>query len=116
MGRRRSWTMLRKAAVFQAHGGICHLCGEKIDGTRERWDLEHIIAIARGGADDESNVAPAHVDCHKPKTAEDRRLMAKEARVKAKHIGAKPQPKRRLPGGKGSGWRAKVGGGWERRE
>ena len=113
---RRSWTARRRLALFEAHGGKCHLCGAKIDGTREAWDVEHIIAVARGGDDDESNCAPAHVACHKAKTAQDVGLIAKETRVRAKHNGARPKPKRALPGSKGSAWRAKIGGTWERRE
>lgn len=112
---RKSWTMLRKMRVFEAHKGICHLCGGKIDGTREAWELEHIIPIAMGGADDETNVAPAHVSCHKGKTATDKAQIAKANRVRAKHNAARAGPKRLIPGSKGTGIRKKVNGGTERR-
>lgn len=115
MTKRRTWTPKRKLAVFEAHGGICHLCGAKIDGTREPWELEHIIPIALGGADDETNAKPAHVACHRAKTTQDVAQIAKANRVRAKHFGAKPSAKRALPGSKSSPWKAKIGGGWEKR-
>lgn len=116
MTRRRTWTAKRRLAVFERDGGLCHICGAKIDGTREAWELEHVIPIALGGDDDESNVRPAHVACHKGKSAQDAANLAKANRVRAKHIGAKPQPRSRLPGGKGSGWKRKINGTVERRE
>lgn len=92
---RRSWTQKRKLALFEDHRGICHICGDKIDGTRERWDVEHIIPLAIGGDDDESNCAPAHDRCHKHKTSTDRRDIAKTERIRAKHQGAR-KPRSRL--------------------
>jgi len=89
---RRSLTTLQRARLFEGHGGICYLCGEKIK-IGEAWEDEHIIARELGGSDDWDNRAPAHVGCHKPKTAEDRKLIAKSNRVRANHIGAK-QPSR----------------------
>lgn len=106
---RRTWTPLRKMKVFEVHQGRCHICGERIDGTREPWDLEHLIPIAMGGADDETNVAPAHVACHKGKTATDKVQIAKANRVRGKHIGAH-KPKSLIPGSKGSGFRRKMDG------
>lgn len=107
---RRSWTAKRKLAVFEAHKGRCHICGERIDGTREPWELEHIIPVAMGGDDDETNAAPAHVACHKDKTKRDVKAIAKANRVRAKHIGAKAKPRNPLPGSKGSGFRKKMDG------
>ena len=88
---RRTWTPRRKLAVFEAHSGRCHLCHGKIDGTREPWELEHIIPLAMGGADDETNVAPAHVACHRAKTTKDAGQIAKANRVRAKHKGSRVQ-------------------------
>lgn len=107
---RRKWTAKRRLAVFESHGGKCHLCGEKIDGTKERWDLEHLIPLAIGGEDIESNVAPAHVSCHKVKTVVDAGNIAKANRIRAKHQGAHVS-KHPLPGGRNSKLKRKVGGG-----
>jgi 5-methylcytosine-specific restriction endonuclease McrA len=63
----------------------------------EKWDLEHVIPIAMGGDDDEENLRPAHKSCHKAKTKDDVKAVAKAKRRQAKHLGAKvkkPWPKR----------------------
>lgn len=112
---RRTWTPRRKLAVFETHGGKCHICGQKIDGAREPWELEHLIPVAMGGEDDETNVAPAHVACHSAKTKKDRKQIAKANRVRAKHNGAK-QTKHPLPGSKSSGWKRKISGEVVRRD
>ena len=101
--------------VFDRHGGVCHITGRKIQ-TGEAWECDHVVALANGGENRESNLAPALVDAHKAKTAEDVKKKAKDARVRAKHIGARPKPRRTMPGAKGSGWKAKIGGGWEKRD
>lgn len=101
MTRRRSWTPLRRLAVFEAHGGRCHLCGCKVQ-VGERWELEHRIPLALGGPDDETNVAPAHKACHARKTVVDAGNHAKAERVRAKHFGAA----QRRP----SKWKRKVSG------
>jgi len=44
--------------------GCCHLCGRK--GATQ---VDHVVPLAEGGADDESNLAPIHDDCHAQKTA-----------------------------------------------
>lgn len=66
---RRPLSPMRKLALFEKAGGVCHLCGLKING--KGWDVEHVIPLALGGADDETNMRPAHKECHAPKTAED---------------------------------------------
>jgi 5-methylcytosine-specific restriction endonuclease McrA len=96
MTRRRSMTALRRARIFDAHEGVCHICGLKI-AVGDAWDAEHIIALEISGDDSDENLAPAHKDCHRTKTADDAGLIAKARRVHAKHIGAY-RPKRRLGG------------------
>lgn len=79
----------KRAYLFNWHGGICHLCGLKIDGTRERWEVEHVIPRSMIGklADTDDNMKPAHVDCHKQKTAEDKGNLARAVRRKDRHTG-----------------------------
>jgi 5-methylcytosine-specific restriction enzyme A len=113
MTRRMSPT--RRARIFAAHDGRCHLCGEKIDGTRERWEVEHLVAYALTRDDSDENLAPAHVACHAAKTALDVAAIAKAARVARKHIGAH-RPKSTLPGSKGSGWKRRIDGTIKRRD
>ena len=53
------------------------------------WELEHILALCNGGEHRESNMAPALVAPHTDKTRADRRLKAKNDRVRKKHLGLK---------------------------
>lgn len=110
---RRKRTTLQRAAIFEAHEGKCHICGSRIDGTREAWELEHIVAYELMRDDSDENLAPAHVSCHKAKTRDDKAIIAKAKRVSAKHKGAH-QPKSKIPGSKGTGWRKKMDGTVER--
>lgn len=89
MARRKKRTPLQAMALFEQHGGICHICGQKIDGTREGWDLEHVIALEISGDDSDENLRPAHKACHAEKTRDDKGRIAKAKRVRAKHLGAK---------------------------
>jgi len=103
MVKRRTLTPLQRLKVFEAARAYCHLCGQKIQ-VGERWEVEHRIPLAMGGADDETNMSPAHVACHVEKTRVDRRDLAKVDRIRAKHRGATRStwPK--------SKWRRKVNG------
>ena len=68
MTARRSISKAMRARVFAAHKGRCWLC-RGIIATGEKWQVEHQVALVLGGADDETNMAPAHVDCHRTKTS-----------------------------------------------
>ena len=81
---------LERARLFNLHGGKCHLCGNKIN-VGEGWELEHVIAWELTRDESDENVKPAHVACHKIKTADDVRGIRKADRIKAKHIGAWPK-------------------------
>jgi 5-methylcytosine-specific restriction endonuclease McrA len=85
------------------------LCERSIDGARERWIVEHIRALELGGADELSNMAPAHEACALAKTREDHRRAARAKRQKIRHIGA-DEPKRPLPFGKRSPWKRTLSG------
>ncbi|MBN2759496.1 MAG: HNH endonuclease [Rhodobacteraceae bacterium] len=95
MTRRMSPT--RRARIFEAHNGICHICGQQIDGTKERWDADHVIALEISGDDTDANLAPAHEKCHRAKTStEDVPRIAKAKRVQRKHQGAH-RPRQKIP-------------------
>ena len=85
MTKRKRLSVADKVAIFVRHKECCHICGQSVVG--KRWEVEHIIPLALGGADDESNWAPAHKACHAPKTAEDVADIARAKRREAKHIG-----------------------------
>ncbi len=117
MSRRRHIGPRERLAIFEAAGGRCHLCGDKIDGTAQRWEVEHVVPLELGGDETKGsgNLQPAHVGCHRVKTTADAGRIAKAKRVEARHKGAR-RSSRQLPGGKGSAWKHKIGVGWVRRE
>jgi 5-methylcytosine-specific restriction endonuclease McrA len=92
--KRKSLTAKERLRLFTLHGGRCHFCGVKIDGTRERWEISHEIPLELGGADDDENRLPAHYGCHREHTAtKDIPMIAKAKRTHEKHVGAR-RPKR----------------------
>jgi 5-methylcytosine-specific restriction endonuclease McrA len=55
----------RRLRVLRAYAGVCHVCGRC--GADQ---VDHVIPLAFGGADDESNLRPIHATpCHRAKTA-----------------------------------------------
>ncbi|MDF2813075.1 MAG: hypothetical protein K0S56_4106 [Microvirga sp.] len=98
---RPSISNTKRAALFKLHGGICHICGQKIDGTRERWEIEHIIMRAMIGklADTDDNMQPAHIACHKVKTGQDRKNLAKSDATAGGTSGLTSRRRRCLPVG-----------------
>lgn len=82
----RRMTKARRLRIFDVAKGICHLCGLQIQ-LGEKWEAEHLIALACGGKDEDENLRPAHLDCHAVKTKRDVRDAAKIKRIRARHIG-----------------------------
>lgn len=66
--------------VFEKDAGKCYLCG--LPASRDNFDLEHEIALELGGLDELSNYRVAHKDCHKIKSKDDIRLIAKGRRIR----------------------------------
>lgn len=99
--------------IFEAHKGICHLTGRKIEAG-DAWDLDHVQALCNGGENRETNLAPALRDAHRAKTAADVKVRAKSDRVRKKHIGIH-QTKAIIPGSKRSPWKRKLDGTLVRR-
>jgi len=90
MSKRRSISKAMRVRIFDAASGVCHLCKLPINATRgEKWHVEHVKPLWEGGSDDESNMAPAHVDCHATKSSEEAAPRAKGTRQRASHIGIK---------------------------
>lgn len=110
MVRRRHWSTRARAALFMAHGGICHLCGGKIHAT-EAWDVSHETPLELGGADDDTNAKPAHRKCHRVHTAEtDIPAIAKAKRNEARHRGFKAASRTPLPFSRNSRLKKKLDG------
>lgn len=110
MTRRRNMSTTRRRRIFLAANGTCHICGCKIDGTKEAWDADHVIPLEISDDDSDENLRPAHRKCHQRKTAkEDAPTIAKCKRVEAKHNGAH-KPKSRFQTSRDGPWKQKVGG------
>lgn len=96
--RRKSMSPSRRLRIWEAHGGKCCLCSAKIDGSREKWTVEHIRALGLGGEDKDDNCAPAHETCRREKDKADVAMIAKAKAMKRVHIGIKKEgPKLKGP-------------------
>lgn len=85
---RRRFNDKDRARIFAANNGCCHICGGKIDGVREAWEIEHVIAWELTRDDSDENLRPAHIACHKIKThKQDRPAINKAKRREAKYLG-----------------------------
>lgn len=93
-----------RVRVFEREGGRCWISGRKIM-PGEAWELDHRIALINGGRHAEDNLFPALKVHHRAKTDDDLAIKSKVARVRAKHVGAWPEPTRKMqsrpfPGGR----------------
>lgn len=108
MTKRRRLSRLQRTRIFDRNTGICVLCWLRIDAPKEKWIVEHLKPLWLGGADDESNMGPAHERCAIEKTVSEAPVKAKSDRVRANHLGIrKPST---FPCGRNSKWKRKVSG------
>lgn len=108
---------VRKAAWDRA-GGLCECGCDRPFGAhpKERPHYDHIIPAKLNGPATLDNCRVIRIDCHEAKTAgEDMPRIVKVRREDKRRTGLSA-PKRKLPGSRDSGWKAKIGGGWERRD
>lgn len=111
MTARPSSTKLRRIC-FEAHKIqgphglhlLCHICGGVIWPAKNAWEAEHVLRRCLSNDDSATNLRPAHVKCHKVKTAADVSENAKGKRVADKHHGIKAK---KSWGGK---WKRKMDG------
>lgn len=94
--------------VLEAYGGKCADTCVKIRAGGG-WQMDHIIALANGGENRETNLQPLITKAHKEKTADDVAMKAKDRRIKSKHMSIH-KPKSIMPGSKASKWKRKVDG------
>lgn len=81
--------------LFLRQMGRCAISGVKIM-PRDKTAVDHIVPLKDGGANRESNLQIILVSEHKKKTAREASDRAKVARIRAKHHGYFPKPKRPL--------------------
>lgn len=99
-----------RARVFLAKGGKCHRCHRLIrPGAGDKWTLEHLIAIANGGANAEPNLDLTCSWCLPAKNAEDVAQKAADYGKRLRHLGLK-KAKHPLPGSRASKWKRKIDG------
>lgn len=93
---RKPLSPTQRLKLFEAHKGLCGLCGAQIRAG-EPWIDEHIIPLGLGGSNDLTNRAPVHAACAASKTHGkdgDAAKIAKAKRVKMRHLGMiKPKQK-----------------------
>lgn len=112
---RRHISTRERAAIFSRCGGICHLCGGRIN-VGEAWEVSHDRPLALLGDDDGNNLQVAHAKCHRHHTATvDAPNIARAKRREAKHIGAAAPSRAVIPGSKRSPWKRKLDGTLVRR-
>lgn len=69
-GRKLQETRLR----IWARDPRCQMCGELTDitlGTNRPFELDHKVALANGGTNEDGNLQVLCLDCHESKTAKD---------------------------------------------
>lgn len=98
-----------KRRVAERQGGHCLLCE-----TRTGLEGDHIVALADGGENRESNVQMLCSKHHKIKTAREALERTKVRRMQSKHMGIKKPKGRPLPGTRASGIRKRMSGEVER--
>jgi len=52
--------------VFERDEAICQLCLEPIE-PGEKWELDHIVPLSKGGSHTEANTQIAHLECNRVK-------------------------------------------------
>lgn len=98
--------------VFLRFKGRCPKCTRAL--VPGKWACDHIQALENNGEHREVNLQPLCISpCHSNKTKDDRRIKAKADKIAKRDAGIRKRS--RWPGAKDSPWKAKVGGGWERR-
>ena len=107
---RRNWSQRQRLGMFLGANGACQVCQIRIH-PGQAWDLDHIIPLAMGGADEVHNLQVLCIPCHRDKTNErDLPALAKSMRLVAKHLGAKSISRQQMPFGRKSIWKKKING------
>lgn len=103
-----------RVRVFDEYKGRCHWSGRKIN-PGDPWDIDHVLALANGGENRESNLAPILRSKHPNKTRQDVKQKSRDARVRKKHLGLSGA-RWYMPGARKSGWKKPLHGNAVRRD
>lgn len=66
---KRNVSNLMKKKVAASQGWKCGMCGELLDET---YEVDHKLALYKGGTNDISNLTALHPQCHRKKTVDER--------------------------------------------
>lgn len=106
---RRRLSTRARLELFLAAQGRCNAC-DRILTPGTRWEIDHVVPLALGGADADHNLQVLCSPCHSGKTAtRDVPAIAKAERIRARHLGAK-RARRPMPGGRSSAWKRALDG------
>ncbi len=83
--KRRRFRLQERAEFFAKANGHCEKCTRKIPHGDD-WDLDHRIALSRGGTNDDDNIQVLCSWCHDSKTVDDATGAAKSKRIYAQHV------------------------------
>lgn len=101
--KRKHLTRLTRTRIYDAANGECCICGLYIHAARgDKLVIEHVKPLWLGGADDETNMRPAHQRCAIKKTVAEAPIKAKTDRMRASSLGLKKRG-RTIPGRKFDG-------------
>jgi len=75
---RKSFTPAQRKAVYEAQEGLCAACEEPLAG---KFEIDHVISLGIGGKHEPGNWLGKCRACHVAKTAIDRKVQAKAARI-----------------------------------
>jgi len=82
---RKHFTAQERAEVFALRHGRCHICKRRLT-PRDKWVLEHAIALENGGTNDIDNLEVTCTWCEPEKTAEDHSKAGHARRAYTKHF------------------------------
>lgn len=82
---RKYFTPHQRAEVFALRMGRCHRCKRRLT-ARDKWTLEHVIALENGGTNDLENLDVTCAWCEPEKTAEDHEKAGHSRRAYTRHF------------------------------
>ena len=106
---RQEFSRTTKLKAYAASNGVCQCgCGQPFN-AKNRPEYDHRIPCEQGGDNSLENCVVLRSDCHKAKTKDDMKVIAKSRSVRARDVNART-PKAKLPFGKDSPLKKKFDG------
>lgn len=72
--RGRAW-MTKRERILKRDSGLCQAC-KAAGRLKLAFEVDHIVELADGGTDDDTNLQSLCVECHKDKTERSKRARA----------------------------------------